>query len=516
VTAKPQPGPLRFRKEAADDAWIARLQHVGKIGAWTMILEDRICWWSDGVFDLHEIPRDSELAPSMDGFFMDGTADQVRAAIECAITTGAAWSIEAPFQTAKGRRRHVLSTGHVLKTEDGKTMLLGCFQDVTAFQKARAKSVEAQRFVESILDNLPHMVFVKDARDLRFVSFNKAGEALLGIPARTMVGKSDYDLFPKAQADFFVAKDRKTMADRVTLDIPEEAIDTPQGRRFLHTKKITVQDDLGNPTFLVGISEDITERKAHAETIERQRVALEHTARMSALGEMAGGIAHEINTPLAIIQGHADRLLAGLKRGNVTVEDLERDLQRIIVTTSRISKIVKGLRAFSRSGDKDPFQPVAIRSVVDDTLELARERFRHGGIHLRVSAVPDVTLECRAVQVSQTLLNLLNNAFDAVVGRPESWVSLEVSDCGAFVALEVVDSGPEISQGVVEKMMKPFYTTKPVGKGTGLGLAISQSIAEDHGGKLHYEARGGHTCFVLTLPKHQASESISSPAEDAA
>lgn len=500
---------MRFRKEAADDAWIARLQHVGKIGAWAAIIEDQACWWSDGVFDLYEIPRDSEFAPGLEGFFMDGSAALVSAAIQQAVVNGSGWSIEAPFQTAKGRRCHVLSTGHVIKTDDGKTMMLGCFQDITAFHKARVKTLESQRFVESILDNLPHMVFVKEARDLRFVRFNRAGERMLGIPSATMIGKNDYDFFPKEQADFFVAKDRKTMADRGTVDIPEEAIDTPTGRRFLHTKKITVVDEHGNPAFLLGISEDITERKAHAETIERQRGALEHTTRMSALGEMAGGIAHEINTPLAIIQGHADRLLSNLRRGTITPEALERDLQRITATTNRISKIVKGLRTFSRSGDKDPHVPTALRTIVEDTLELGSERFRHGGIHLRIGSIPDVSLECRAVQISQTLLNLLNNAFDAVHGLEDRWVQLEVREDGRFVEIEVTDSGREIAADIVDKMMHPFFTTKPVGKGTGLGLAISQAIAEDHGGALRYEGRGGHTCFILRLPKHQAIEAES-------
>lgn len=135
------------------------------------------------------------------------------------------------------------------------------------------------RFLDLIFENIPHMIFVKDAKELRFVRFNRAGEALLGMPRDAMLGKSDYDFFPGGQAEFFQAKDRETLRTGAILAIDEEPIQTAGGERWLHTKKIPVLDDDGEPEFLLGISEDITERKTVAESLraseERARTIID-------------------------------------------------------------------------------------------------------------------------------------------------------------------------------------------------------------------------------------------------
>ena len=135
-----------------------------------------------------------------------------------------------------------------------------------------------ERFIESILENLPAMVFVKDAADLRFVRFNAAGEALLGFSRADLLGKSDFDFFPAEEARHFVEKDRQVLAGRVVLDIPEEPIHTHHGLRHLHTKKIPILDDDGDPLYLLGISEDVTELKASGEALRARTEELE-TAR---------------------------------------------------------------------------------------------------------------------------------------------------------------------------------------------------------------------------------------------
>lgn len=131
--------------------------------------------------------------------------------------------------------------------------------------------VQHERELASILENLPSMVFVKDAKELRFKSFNKAGEELLGIPRDQMIGKNDYDFFPREQADFFTSKDREVLSNREVKDIPEEPIKTPSGTRILHTRKVCIQDEHGEPALLLGISEDITERKQSEQELERIR-----------------------------------------------------------------------------------------------------------------------------------------------------------------------------------------------------------------------------------------------------
>ena len=136
---------------------------------------------------------------------------------------------------------------------------------------------ESESFLDSVIENIPNMVFVKDAKDLRFVRFNRAGEELLGLPRSELLGKSDYDFFPREQAEHFVGKDREALADGSILDIREEVIETKdKGRRFLHTRKIPIRGMDGTPEYLLGISEDITEWKLAEE--KRVRVIREQAA----------------------------------------------------------------------------------------------------------------------------------------------------------------------------------------------------------------------------------------------
>jgi len=134
-------------------------------------------------------------------------------------------------------------------------------EDLSSQQEAKRKQLQSRIFLDSIVDNIPNMVFVKDAQELRFVLFNKVGEMLLGIRREELIGKNDYDLFPKDQADFFIEKDREVLKSGKLLDISEETIETKKGERILHTKKIPIPGEDGNPVYLLGISEDITEQK---------------------------------------------------------------------------------------------------------------------------------------------------------------------------------------------------------------------------------------------------------------
>ena len=134
--------------------------------------------------------------------------------------------------------------------------------DITERKHVEEELKAANASLDAIIENIPLMLFIKDSTSLRFLRFNRAGEELLGSPRQTFLGKSDYEFWPPEQAAFFVAKDRETLNSGKIVDIPEEPIQTPhQGVRILHTKKVPILDGAGNPLYLLGISEDITERR---------------------------------------------------------------------------------------------------------------------------------------------------------------------------------------------------------------------------------------------------------------
>lgn len=235
---------------------------------------------------------------------------------------------------------------------------------------------------------------------------------------------------------------------------------------------------------------------------EDQRIQLSAASKLSTLGEMAGGIAHEINNPLAVIKGRSLMLKKNLESENPDPKLTEKTIKNIDDTVERIAKIIKGLRSFAREGSNDPFEIVPLKSVVDDTLALCQSKFDSNVIALRTKFEnEDLKVNCRATEVSQVLLNLLNNSYDAVLESKEKWVEIALKDDGEFVELAITDSGPPIPDQVKEKMFQPFYTTKPVGKGTGLGLSISLGIIKNHGGSLDIDRESTATRIVMKLPK---------------
>jgi C4-dicarboxylate-specific signal transduction histidine kinase len=254
------------------------------------------------------------------------------------------------------------------------------------------------------------------------------------------------------------------------------------------------------------------ERRVHERTAEpantKQQVTFEtmNASRMSVLGMMASNIAHEINNPLAVIYAGARQLENIVGDPALIAEQMGKITGAITRNVDRIQRIVRALRSLSREGSSDPFVKASIKSIVADVLELCQTRFRIHDISLLISDdCPDVEAECRASQLSQVLLNLLNNSYSAIEKLPEKWVRLDIRDEGDTVMFSVTDSGHGLSAAACEKIFIPFYTTKKEGKGVGLGLSISKAIIEDHNGEIEIDRNSPNTRFVVRIPKRQDS-----------
>lgn len=330
-------------------------------------------------------------------------------------------------------------------------------------------------------------------------------------------GNNSFDIvFSDYQMPSFNAIEALTILREMTFDFPFIVISGSIGEETAVDMMKSGADDYlikGNLAKLSQLTKralvDARNRKELKEAealVNLQREKLMASAKMSALGEVASVIAHEINNPLAVITGRINLLLRQLDSDQIDPEQfkekIKQNLEQISGTANRIAKIVKGVKTISRNAENDQMEMVSLKSIIDDTLELCSDKFKGSSVDLRVqvNTSDDTMIEGRATQLTQVLLNLLTNTFDAVVATSEKWVSLKVVTGLNGVVISVTDCGHGIPAQVLAKMMEPFFTTKGAGNGTGLGLSISKNIVQEHNGQLYYDQNSLNTCFVIKLP----------------
>jgi len=250
----------------------------------------------------------------------------------------------------------------------------------------------------------------------------------------------------------------------------------------------------------IAITNDITARVETEKQVLEQRQALANSARLAALGEFVGGIAHEINNPLAIISGKLGLLEMVLESQEIDKDAFKENIREVMETTDRISEIIHNLKTFSRDPDRDDFQEYSLAKIIEEILSLCAEKLRLSNIDIECRIDPEINIVCQKVQISQVMMNLINNACDAVMQTDVRWIKILGRRIGGLVELSVSDSGHGIAEDVEEKIFDPFFTTKELGKGTGLGLSISSSILSHHNGKLIHRKDSINTQFVLKLP----------------
>ena len=242
------------------------------------------------------------------------------------------------------------------------------------------------------------------------------------------------------------------------------------------------------------LTHNLSETKAH---LEKQQKDLVRVSRLTSLGEMSAGLAHEINNPLTIIEG-ATNLLSRYKDN---IEQFDAKIATINKASTRIAKIVSGLRKFSRSDEQAQQKYLSLASIVQEAQFLTEAKSKRSNTSVHYDLKSDAKIQCNDVEIEQVIVNLIGNAIDAVKNNQEKWVKVSVFDDGANVILRVMDSGQGISHDIVDKLFSPFFTTKKVGEGTGLGLSISKGILDEHKASIAVLSDVQNTCFEVRFPK---------------
>ena len=255
-------------------------------------------------------------------------------------------NLEVDYVDSKGNITPIEINATCMESE-GVTQILTLCRDITERKRAEEEIRRVTKFLDSIVENIPNMVFVKDAKYLRFIRFNRAGEELLGYSRNDLLGKNDYDFFPKGQADFFTEKDQDVLREGEIVDIPEEPIQTRnKGERILHTKKVPILGANREPEYLLGISADITDRKQAEEEKRSLEERLHRAEKMEALGTLAGGVAHDLNNVLGIVVGYAELLLMSVDESS----PIRPRLVNIMKGGERAAAIVQDLLTLARRG----------------------------------------------------------------------------------------------------------------------------------------------------------------------
>ena len=415
-------------------------------------------------------------------------------------------------QSERSRRALLSTLEDQKRTEkllhDSRSASLNMMEDAVAArdeaERAATALRESEKLSRSLIEHLPLRIFLKDRNGV-YLRCNPSYANDLGIAPEAIIGKDDFDFYPRNLAEGYRADDQAVMADGVTKDHEEQYL-TAGEQRWVHTIKLPYRDEQGQVTGVLGIFEDITERREAEQQKRSLEAQLRQNQKLESIGTLAGGVAHEINNPINGIMNYAQLVLDKLGKDSPVAEYAGE----IIHETERVAGIVRNLLSFARQ-EKQGHSPARIADIVADTLLLIRSIIRKDQITVEVDVPEDLPkVKCRNQQIQQVIMNLMTNARDALNGRYPGYdedKTIRVTARGfekegrRWIRTTVEDHGAGIAPEVRARIFDPFFTTKPRDEGTGLGLSVSHGIVQDHHGELNVESEPGkYTRFHLDLP----------------
>lgn len=482
---------------------LAQIGHYAKIGYWQR-LKDNTTEWSDEIFSIFDIDRDSGSNEShvneMINSFSYETRQLTASHLKRLFTQGGEYELEVEILTKKNIKKWVRTKGIAIESHGEIVRVEGVTQDVTEYRENLKQLFDSQKDLSFALSAIDMGVWQLDV-DKNVMTWDENTCKIFGVnPAAPPVAQEEL-------ADLIFPEDLKRLYEETAIAMAQNdplvsswfRIKVNGETRYIATRGEYSSSKEG--AIYRGVSWDITKEKKAEELIRIQEANMISSARLSALGEMAGSIAHEINNPLSVILTRATQMQRNIAKNNFTMDVITEGLAQIEKTCNRILKIMTGLRTMSRDGKSDPFVEVCLQNCIAEISSLVLQRFKSNNVELKIS-VPDqlIHVKGRSVQIEQVLMNLLNNSYDAIIDREKRSIYITLFERDNLCELRITDSGEGIPPHLEEKAFEPFYTTKEIGKGTGIGLSISRSIIEDHGGELTFIRETDTWYFRITLP----------------
>ena len=390
----------------------------------------------------------------------------------------------------------IFSTSPIFDDEGNIIAAMEISLDITERKQLELELEKSEKKYHAIFSNIPNPVFVLDTETFKILDCNKSVESVYGYKVNEMLNRSFLDLFQEKERDYYSKKIVNTEVLNQVKHLNKE------GKILYVNIRVSPSEYSQRKVFLVTTS-DITKR------LETEQQLIQ-ASKMATLGEMATGVAHELNQPLSVIKTASSFLLKKIKQK----EKIEADILSTMLTKAdsnvdRATKIINHMRQFARKSDMDLIK-IDVNEVLERAFEIFSQQLKVRGIDViweteknlpKISVDPD--------RLEQVLINLLINARDAIEqkpkpiggGIPDNKITISTMTTEKEVVVKVEDTGVGIPEEILDKIFEPFFTTKQVGKGTGLGLSISYGIIKECNGSIKaVSTKEGGACFIITFP----------------
>jgi len=484
-----------------------QIQRVSKVGGWRFDFSSKQLVWTEQMYTIQELDLNSTVTMEI---WLDLFNMKVRAALvnlfDEAARNEKSWDVEIPYISAQGSKKWLRLIGNIEKLNNKPCALYGTLQDVSEKRFAQIELNRKRKLMDRILSQSPGMVYQ--------YKMMANGEAHF-----TYVSSKAYEIYEMTELDF---KAKPTlMLDSVHSEDKTDLLKAVEDS-FINLTKFKWTGRLQNPSGKIkwikasaaphknrdgsviwdGVLLDITEEKNVELQLEKEKALRVQSSKLAVLGEMSAGVAHEINNPLAIIKGTLDLI----KSENEQSFGLIKRVAVMNNSVDRISKIISGLKKFSRSTSVKTVVNCQLANLITEALQLLNHRIGKYDIKVKLDCSTDFYLQCDEVEMQQVIVNLINNSIDAIKYLNEKWINIICLIRKEYVVIQVIDAGPGLAPTAQEKVFQPFFTSKRVGEGTGLGLSVSRGIINEHGGRIRLMSGIKNTGFEISLPMRSEYE----------
>lgn len=470
--------------------------------------------------------------------YPDDVYNVLNSAYDQTLTTGAVTRVDYQLPTPAGLCWFEMCISPIPDSRQDTAFLVGVVRDITERKQAEHATQESRHFLKKLVDSIPIPFFYKD-RDGKYVLLNAAFGHFFNLRTEDLLGQSIYEIMPKADADVHHAKDLHLL-DNPGIDVYEyQQTDVHGSLRDTIFHRNSIQDEAGRILGIVGAIIDITDQKqAERDRMEMQARVMQ-AGKLEAIGQLAAGIAHEINNPIQFIGDNslfvhdsirgilaALHSLSQFKHQEGDSAERQREIERIIDELDvdflsaelpqalsdtqegvrRVAQIIAALREFSHPDGKAKTL-TDLNFNIQNTVTITRSEWRSiAELHCELD--PDLPrIQCHSGAINQVLTNLIINAAHSIreihAQRPKGLITVRSTFDADTVQIHVEDNGNGIPVAIQKRIFDPFFTTKPIGQGTGQGLYLCHMIVvKDHGGTIRFETQEGcGTTFTVTLPR---------------